>query len=387
MNWSAIKTNPQNYKFVNTVRVFVEPTIQEVKDEVVTKADEIRYVTRMIIFIFVIVSIFLGMGSFPEVASSIELNYREYTRLNSLPHEASLWNFPLKSSDYEIPENARGIRKDVQNVKSQVCPFGDDHEHPTFVFGTMNTGTNMMNGLINSTCEGKSKFLKKCDSRLNKHTPWYPDILYVIPRNIPFIVMTKDPLTWFNSMCKRSYSLNQVKQYMECTTAIFDSKWSFYGKEYDSILSFWEEYHRLILNNTFGRNPVNALLVRYEDVLLDTAGEMKKVCNHLGLEMSKNVTIDEGAYKRHGKSHGLKSSKSLYLNPGYRYTGKKAMHKPAKLTYRWRLEQLWESADQNLLTAMGYDWDRTVYYRPNQVRKPSLEKNGNVSLMKNQNNG
>jgi len=336
----------------------------------------------------VIVSIFLSMVSFPEVSSSIELNYKEYIRLNSPSHEASspkLWNFPLKARDYEIPERARQIREDVENAKSHVCPFGDDHHHP--VFGTMNTGTNMMDGLINSNCEGTSKFLKKCDSRLNKHTPWYPDILYVIPRDMPFVVMTKDPLTWFNSICKRSYALKQMKQKMECTTAIFNSKWRFYGKEYDSILSFWEEYHRLILNNTFGRNPVNALLVRYEDVLLDTAGEMKKVCNHLGLEMIKNVTIDEGAYKRHGKSHGLKSSQSLYLNPGYRYTGKEAMHQPATLTHRWRLEQLWESADQNLLTAMGYDWDRIVYYRPNQVRKPGLEKSGNVSLMENHNNG
>ena len=122
---------------------------------------------------------------------------------------------------------------------------------------------------------------------------------------------------------------------------------------YNSLMDVWEEYYRLVLNETFrGPGHVNAMIVRYEDVLRDPDRQMHRVCSHLGLKKKASVSIQKRAYKKHGDSNGFASALQKYLHPGYRYS----------VWPKIALEKMKKTADHNLLYVLGYEFKAEYEY-------------------------
>jgi len=193
------------------------------------------------------------------------------------------------------------------------CPDGG------LVFGMFNTGTNLMKNMIYKYCkESKLLWRQQCKGRIWKHALWSNGTTKVISKSIPYIIIVKDPLTWFKSICKSSYDLEleSFKKGMSCEEKIF-SKWKWEGKEYDGLFSIWGDYYRLIWSKT----KIHKIkYVRYEDLLADPVKEMKAVCQHMNLSLIENeVHLPAKASKSHGSSNNLQSALEKYLNPGYRY--------------------------------------------------------------------
>jgi len=273
-------------------------------------------------------------------------------------------SFPLKPSNLVEFPGGLGLKngKLPREAPNNSCPTSNKRGIFSPVVGAYNVGTNMLWSMINSTCMELHKLLDDCNGHSWKHLPWFHNTLSHIIPDLPIIAITKDPLTWFQSVCKQKYELIQMDDNTDCYEAAFHSKWKWRGKIYDNLYEIWDEYYRTILNQTLsGRRQGKVMFVRYEDLLVDTDSEMTRVCDFLGLEKHTSGAIHDGAYKKHGHSSGLQSALNTYLKPGYRYRFNKL-----------ELELFEEQSDPNLLAALGYQFETDMHYQESFLRGKTI---------------
>jgi len=265
------------------------------------------------------------------------------------------WKFELHPHDLLPFPQGYGSTHDKmaqRQLRENSCAAEGPRASMGVVYGLFNTGTNIMTEMVKQYCSDFKSLTKKCEARIWKHAPWNPEVVKIIHKEIPVIVMAKDPLTWFHSACKTPYQLKYSGE-LPCEEAVFQSPWSIRGKKYESLMNVYEEYYRLVFNETLG-GPGHAqtLIIRYEDLLMSADDVMGRTCAHLGLEKKGTVKIQEKAYKNHGHSSDLDSARARYMHPGYRYEGWSLSN----------LQKLRETCDQNVLEALGYSFDSDVKY-------------------------
>jgi hypothetical protein len=124
------------------------------------------------------------------------------------------------------------------------------------------------------------------------------------------LVMVRDPLSWLQSMKKEAYDLNDCARRPTWLTAPCTTRPFFWeqglrvpqpAKEFSSLMEIWNEWTRDYEHmHDFGF--ANAVVIRYEDLVLNTEEELNKVARALALPEKHSISQVVQAAKNHGHS-------------------------------------------------------------------------------------
>jgi len=180
--------------------------------------------------------------------------------------------------------------------------------------GLFNSGTNVMGWMIHQNC--KDQLNEYGDW---KHKLWLPSMIGTYPKT-KYIIMVRDPYTWMESMCKKSYDMIGPDKGGLCQERVLND-WGFpcyrdmeekKYMQFRNLVELWNVYYGILME----LNSRSHRFVRLEDYLWDPEVEMTKVCRFLGGTIGNFSLITKPA-KKHGHSNGLKKTRENYLNRGW----------------------------------------------------------------------
>jgi hypothetical protein len=231
--------------------------------------------------------------------------------------------------------------------------------------GQYNTGTNLLAKLVNLNFNGLQHEDQNFhgpaagyDSYFWKHTKpsnMKPGVRADIEsRGVAALVMVRDPMSWLQSMKKAPYDLaGCINRYdwltAPCSTPSTYAEWKGHVPQnqihLNHIEAHWNEWTRDYRHmKDFGFS--DAVVVRYEDLVLDTEAQLARIASVLKLPAPAAVQQIHAPAKNHGAPNGraaaiLKLKNKPYLNS---YT-------PAQKN------AVCERLDKGLLQAMHYTED------------------------------
>lgn len=147
--------------------------------------------------------------------------------------------------------------------------------------GLMNTGTNFLSAILKSTSVTAREE--------EKHMiPW------LVKRKDLDVIMVRHPMSWITGMRKAPYFLDGTCLRLSAGRFCFSS-----------LVDIWNRYYSAYLEWD------NAVLVRYEDLLLDATTSVAEILKLIGAK--KKIKIVEKPAKTHGKSRSLAGAQHFNL--------------------------------------------------------------------------
>jgi hypothetical protein len=244
-------------------------------------------------------------------------------------------DFGLSELDWD------GVDQDIANATS-----GADNasftvltsESARYVLaGQYNTGTNLLMKLVNLNFANRRpedqnfRAGAAFDSYFWKHTKpsnMKPGVRADIERRgVVALVMVRDPMSWLQSMKKAPYDLSGcVNRYdwltSPCSTPPSYAEWHGHVPQNQlhlkNIEAHWNEWTRDYQHmKDFGFS--NAVVVRYEDLVLDTEGQLARIAQVLQQPKPAVVQQIHAPAKNHGAPNGraaaiLKLKQKPYLH-------------------------------------------------------------------------
>lgn len=210
------------------------------------------------------------------------------------------------------------------------------------VAGQYNTGTNLLKKLVDLNFPTAHHYDQNLQKGLpNLHTYFWkhtkpahikPDLRSLMAaQNTVALVMVRDPLSWLDSMKRSPYDLKGCVHrdnwltapcktpptYLEYWAHVpqtqislpnLQSHWSEWTKDYQHMRDF--RFH-------------NAVVIRYEDIVMDTEGQIARIGAALGIKPTEPVKQLHSSAKSHGVSNGRaaairKLKSKSYLNRYWR---------------------------------------------------------------------
>jgi len=192
------------------------------------------------------------------------------------------------------------------------------------VAGLFNTGTNMLAALLDYNCNFMSRLTNVDGGSLGgygpvlwqvpwgKHKPnswrgrvytgantgmWTTQTGHSADDVLP-VVIVKDPLTWFQSMCRERYDVlgpwfrkqgisKKCPELLDHAKTAVDVGWADGNHSaYDSILDLWSTWHR-----DYADLPEPPIFVRFEDLLYDPASFVEPICKCAGGTVTHPIHI------------------------------------------------------------------------------------------------
>jgi len=189
--------------------------------------------------------------------------------------------------------------------------------------GQFNTGTNLLNTLVQLNFPGAFQDKQKVYFWKHKKPS---DLTYVQRANLAnkgvALVMIRDPLSWLQSMKKAPYDLRACVTRYDWLTAPCSTPWN-YAELHDTkpvhlsnIEAYWNEWTRDYQHMTdFGFS--GAVVIRYEDLVLDTEGQLQRIAHAMNLPAPSTVRQVHGPAKSHGNANGRAAAISKLKNKQY----------------------------------------------------------------------
>ena len=187
--------------------------------------------------------------------------------------------------------------------------------------GLFNTGTNLLDSLLSKNCNpatvtskwqvpwGKHNPVQWRGQHFAPSSPRSQNVSYVLP-----VMIVKDPLTWFKSMCRNAYAARFVHppgcpSPLEATHGPVawqpDRKYF-----YDSLAHLWSIWNRAYAD----LDPrVPRLVVRYEDLLFDAEATVGQICACAGSSLKPNGFAQTAGAAKGGTGHGATNDREHAL--------------------------------------------------------------------------
>jgi len=198
------------------------------------------------------------------------------------------------------------------------------------IIGQYDTGTNLLQKLVASHFPSSKKLDQEAHKKedvghyLWKHTKpedISPEVRKTLNGTVA-LVMIRDPLSWLTSLKKAPYDLKKCTRKEDwltapCTTPPTYTDWIAHPDKYlrapppkflyhpqkeltlPNLESFWNEWTRDYTHAAdFGFADV--LLIRYEDLVIETETQLKRIAKILDLPAPGEVTPLKTAAKSHG---------------------------------------------------------------------------------------
>lgn len=176
------------------------------------------------------------------------------------------------------------------------------------------------------------------------------------------VVVVKDPLTWFRSMCRVSYAAHFRKHPTCCPSPLDPADLAALvghnttvkvgykagnASSYDGLLRMWNDWY-----GEYASTPLPRLLVRYEDLLFDPRATVRAVCTCVGGTLKRDFDVIADSAKGaagHGGGSATTRADALakYASERTRYT----LLSDRDLTYYAA------NVDQNLAATLKYGAD------------------------------
>ena len=209
--------------------------------------------------------------------------------------------------------------------------------------GMFNTGTNLLNALLQNNCViseetrnkkyifgGKNPFIRY-QVPWGKHQPVSWRLQHVAPTFeganqeafLPGLVI-KDPYTWMDSMCRHKYAARWVDFKDHCPNLVptnNEEKEKIHGEEsvtidvrypygvthHTSMVDLWNTYYGDWINSDFPK-----VIVRFEDLLVHAEAVVEKICDCVGgtMEPNNGGFVIPGPFKYEQESAKTKGGKA-----------------------------------------------------------------------------
>ena len=183
-----------------------------------------------------------------------------------------------------------------------------------------NTGTNTLLNLMHLNCRfdsvGRHTLWQAPWGKHNPHSwrghhwapqfgegAWRPN-----PESIFPVVVVKDPATWMKSMCRNQYEsrFKHARSHHDperCPTPVDETQVVMRYQpdrpsHYDTLVHFWRDWHGEYVNTTRPR-----LMIRFEDLLFDSANTVRTVCECVGGTMKPKFEQEEEVSKDRSLGH------------------------------------------------------------------------------------
>lgn len=192
------------------------------------------------------------------------------------------------------------------------------------VIGLFNSGTNLLTKLLPknfgdtvSSANDVGFWKHSSIARLAAENPDFAATMAA--KGAVAVAVTRQPLSWLQSMRKSPYDLTQCvhgwRSYLtsSCTLPAPCHRYSTHcghavafahgGIHIDNLGAFWNQWTReygALARYGFQK----ALLVRYEDLVLDTEGVLARLAEMLALPAPRTVVQQHRSAKAHGRSSG-----------------------------------------------------------------------------------
>jgi len=195
------------------------------------------------------------------------------------------------------------------------------------ILGQFNTGTNLLSKLVSLN------FGRTLDyGGLWKHTRPTRGLPSLKQQDPAILVMVRDPLSWLQSVRKSPYNLGScVGPNWLSSSCTMDANTSPQNGFHPSVTlssleAFWNVWY-----GEYAELPHkgfhHVVLIRYEDLVLNTERELNRVATAIGSPSVRNVVQQHAPAKSHGQSNGraaaiakLRSKSYLHLYSGLERT-------------------------------------------------------------------
>jgi hypothetical protein len=195
------------------------------------------------------------------------------------------------------------------------------------ILGQFNTGTNLLAKLV-SLNFGRTPYY----SGLWKHTRPTLGLPTLKQQDPALLVMVRDPLSWLQSVRKSPYNLGSCVGYnwlsSSCTMNANTSPQNGFHPSVTlpSLEAFWNVWYGEY-SDLPHKGFHHVVLIRYEDLVLNTERELNRVATAIGSPSVRNVVQQHAPAKSHGQSNGraaaiakLRSKSYLQLYSGLERT-------------------------------------------------------------------
>jgi hypothetical protein len=249
-------------------------------------------------------------------------------------------DFGLSALDWEGLEAdlANATVAVADNATSDAASFALYFSERYVIAGQYNTGTNLLAKLVDLNFGGlrqEDQFFHggpaNYDTHFWKHTKpsnMKPRVRADIERRrVVALVMVRDPMSWLQSMKKAPYDLSACVNRYDWLTAPCSTPPTYNNMKgsvpqtvlhFQNIEAHWNEWTRDYRHmKDFGFS--DAVVLRYEDLVLDTEAQLAHIANVLKLPAPAYVRQLHTSAKSHGASNGraaaiLKLKTKPYLN-------------------------------------------------------------------------
>jgi hypothetical protein len=229
------------------------------------------------------------------------------------PNDFGLSELYWDGLDQEIAvaENATGAAKGNATGAANATGFALLGSSKYLLAGQFNTGTNLLDALVQLNFPGAFhdeqwvyywKHRKPADMTL-------ADRANIKNKGLVALVMVRDPLSWLQSMKKAPYDMRACVTRYDWLTAPCSTPPNYsqlHGTKpvhLQNIEAYWNEWARDYQHmKDFGFS--DAVVIRYEDLVLDTEGQLQRIAHVLNLPAPSIVRQVHGPAKTHGNANG-----------------------------------------------------------------------------------